>query len=93
MNIEVIGDLFEENGHNSAAGRIYGVGGVSPTLGASNFQIAKWILVEDCYIDVYNNRVKETPVCGTLATHPQDGHSGTFYVMEKNETVDSSTKR
>lgn len=47
MNIEVIGDLFEDNGQGSAAGRVYGTGGVSPTLGASNFQIAKWILVKD----------------------------------------------
>ncbi len=46
-DIIVVGDLFADNGHNSAAGRVYGVGGVAPTLGSANFQIEKWILVKE----------------------------------------------
>ena len=30
--------------------------------------------------DYYNRYFKEGGVCGTLATHPQDGHSGTFLI-------------
>lgn len=43
----VKGDLYEDNGHGSAAGRVYGVGGVSPTIGASHFSQIKYILEED----------------------------------------------
>lgn len=42
--IIVVGDLFEENGHGSAAGRVYSGGGIAPALGASHFQQEKWIL-------------------------------------------------
>ena len=32
--------------------------------------------------DKYNNRFIRGGHCGTLTTHPQDGHSGTFYLVK-----------
>lgn len=43
--IIVIGDLYADNGHKSENGRVYEVGGVMATLGASHFQQIKYILV------------------------------------------------
>lgn len=43
-------------------------------------------------IDFYNrNFVGGGGYCGTLATHPQDGHSGTFLIIEciKNDKQSS----
>lgn len=42
----VVGDLFEDNGHGSMAGRVYHTEGVCPSLGASHFQQIKYILDE-----------------------------------------------
>lgn len=42
----VIGDLFEENGYGSAAGRVYDIKGLSPCLGAAHFSQVKYIVVK-----------------------------------------------
>lgn len=39
-------------------------------------------VIKMAYYDVYNDKWHFTDACGTLATHPQDGHSGTFLVAE-----------
>ena len=44
MEVKVIGDLFEDNGHGSMAGRVYDTDGQCPALGASHFQQIKYIL-------------------------------------------------
>ena len=41
-------------------------------------------------IDSYNHRVIAGGVIGTLATHAQDGHSGTFLVARLQQTEDAS---
>lgn len=51
--IDVIGDLWEDNGHKSMAGRIYNPNGQYPTLGASHFQQIKYI-VEPSVIKIGN---------------------------------------
>lgn len=43
----VVGDLWEDNGHSSMAGRVYSGGGIAPTIGASHFQQIKYVLVKD----------------------------------------------
>ena len=43
----VIGDIFDENGYGSAAGRVYGIYGLSPCIGASHFNQVKYILVAE----------------------------------------------
>lgn len=42
----VIGDLYEDNGYGSEAGRVYSGGGIAPALGASHFCQIKYILEE-----------------------------------------------
>lgn len=42
--VDVVGDLWEDNGHGSMAGRVYNTEGQCPTLGASHFQQIKYIL-------------------------------------------------
>lgn len=44
--IDVVGDLWADNGHKSMAGRVYNPSGICPTLGASHFQQIKYILVK-----------------------------------------------
>jgi DNA (cytosine-5)-methyltransferase 1 len=44
--VDVVGDLWEDNGHGSMAGRVYNTEGQCPTLGASHFQQIKYILEE-----------------------------------------------
>lgn len=41
----VIGDLFEENGYGSAAGRVYDINGIAPCIGAAHFSQVKYIVV------------------------------------------------
>lgn len=85
----VIAKLSKSNQRNV----IYDSNDISPTLqaamgtGGGNVPM----ILEDVYIDVYNKRIKESPVCGTLSTHPQDGHSGTFWLMENNEELRNNT--
>lgn len=43
--IIVLGDLWEDNGHSSAAGRVYSGCGCCPTIGASHFDSIKHIIV------------------------------------------------
>ena len=50
--INVIGDLWVDNGHNSMAGRVYEIHGISPTLGASHFQQVKYIF------DPFKNKIR-----------------------------------
>lgn len=45
MEIKIVGDLWADNGHGSAAGRVYDIGGVSPCIGASHFNSIVNILV------------------------------------------------
>ena len=42
--VDVVGDLWADNGHGSMAGRVYNTEGQCPTLGASHFQQIKFIL-------------------------------------------------
>ena len=42
--VDVVGDIWEDNGHGSMAGRVYNTEGLCPTLGASHFQQIKYIL-------------------------------------------------
>ena len=44
--IVVLGDIYEWNGYGSAGGRIYSPLFLSPCLGASHFQSAKYIVEE-----------------------------------------------
>lgn len=44
--IIIVGDLYADNGYGSEGGRIYDPQGLSPTIGASHFQQAKYIIVE-----------------------------------------------
>ena len=43
----VLGDIFDENGYGSAAGRVYGIYALSPSIGASHFNQVKYILVAE----------------------------------------------
>jgi DNA (cytosine-5)-methyltransferase 1 len=45
--VDVVGDLWEDNGHGSMAGRVYNTEGQCPTLGASHFQQIKYICVKE----------------------------------------------
>lgn len=44
LEVKVLGDMFQDNGHGSMAGRVYDTGGQCPALGASHFQQIKYIL-------------------------------------------------
>lgn len=57
--IIVIGDIYATNGYGSAGGRIYGVGGVSPSLGASHFNQVKYIAEYEHTKSNNRNRRKE----------------------------------
>lgn len=41
------------------------------------------------YYDKYNKRWCNKNYFGTLTTHPQDGHSGTFYVVQSKNKGDN----
>ena len=45
VGCQVIGDLFEENGYGSAAGRVYDIKALAPCLGAAHFSQVKYIVV------------------------------------------------
>ena len=41
--INILGDIFEDNGYGSMAGRVYAPEGLAPAFGASHFQQVKYI--------------------------------------------------
>lgn len=41
----VLGDMFEENGYGSAAGRVYDINYLAPCIGAAHFSQVKYIVV------------------------------------------------
>lgn len=63
--------------------------GICPTLTASMGCGGGYVPIVLWY-DFYNNKVHKEGVIGTLATHPQDGHSGTFWVIT-NERCEDNT--
>lgn len=76
-----LGSLFGKG--PGFAGAVWDKNDIAPTLTTMQGGLREPLIIEDFYYDVYNKRVKTTPVCGTVTTHPQDGHSGTFWVVEK----------
>lgn len=48
QEIIVVGNLWADNGYNSASGRVYSGGGISPCIGASHFEQVKYILEHKC---------------------------------------------
>lgn len=61
--IIVVGNIYDETGKNKAAGRVYGGGGIAPTLGASHFCQEKLILEDMEKIYIKENNVRQYAPC------------------------------
>lgn len=77
--VDVVGDLWEDNGHGSMAGRVYNTEGQCPTLGASHFQQIKYICVKQIG-NLMPSKTRDNPNQGRL--YDKEGLCPTLGAMQ-----------
>ena len=57
--IIVLGNIYDETNQTQASGRVYGGGGIAPTVGACHFQQEKWIIEVTRIEDINSNDIRK----------------------------------